>query len=113
MSEVSAKLLVSGILDNTLNFKAHITTERDKAAHAALVSHAHIPDSWTAQYFSECQEAILSDASTAIRNDAKILTFQTFAKPLSVGQLVVWDAREVIKNHLTTIEHELAAIKPG
>ncbi len=112
MSETSAKLLVSGILDNTLNFKAHVTDERDRVAFKALVAHANIPDDWTAQYFTECQEAILADAAVSIRNDSKILTFKTFPRPLSVGQLVVWDAAEVLKQHQATIEQELAAAKP-
>jgi inorganic pyrophosphatase len=112
MSETSAKLLVSGILDNTLNFKAQVTTERDKAAYTALVEHANIPEGWTAQYFTECQEAILADAVTSIRNDSKILTFKTFPHPLSVGQLVVWNADEVVSQHQATIERELAAMKP-
>ncbi|HVQ43937.1 MAG TPA: DHH family phosphoesterase [Candidatus Saccharimonadia bacterium] len=112
MSETSAKLLVSGILDNTLNFKAHVTTERDRTAYRALVAHADIPDGWTAQYFTECQEAILADATTSIRNDSKILTFKTFPRPLGVGQLVVWDAAEVVSRHQATIEQELAAMKP-
>ncbi len=86
MSETSAKLLVSGILDNTLNFKARVTTERDKVAYEALVAHAKIPDGWTEQYFTECQEAILADAEMSIRNDSKLLAFKTFPRPLSVGR---------------------------
>lgn len=112
MSETSAKLLVSGILDNTLNFKAHVTNPRDKAAHAALVAQAHIDEGWTAEYFSECQAAILADAAMSIRNDSKVLTFKTFPRPLSVGQLVVWDAAEVLSRHQAVIAQELAAVKP-
>jgi inorganic pyrophosphatase/exopolyphosphatase len=113
MSDTSAKLLVTGILDNTLNFKAHVTTDRDKAAYKALVAHAHVPDSWTAQYFTECQEAILADAEAAIRNDSKTLSFRTFSHPLSVGQLVVWDANEVIRRYQGAIEQVLSAVKPN
>jgi inorganic pyrophosphatase/exopolyphosphatase len=112
MSGTSAKLLVSGILDNTLNFGARVTTERDKAAHAALVAHANISDGWTAQYFTECQEAILADAATSIRNDAKVLTPKTFPHQLGAGQLVVWDAEEVLSKHRAIIEQELKALKP-
>jgi inorganic pyrophosphatase len=112
MSETSAKLLVSGILDNTLNFKAQVTTARDKAAYAALMAHAGISEDWPAQYFTECQEAILADAEMAIRNDSKILTFRSFPRPLGVGQLVVWDADEVLRRQETTMERVLAAVKP-
>lgn len=112
MIETSAKLLVSGILDNTLNFKAHVTTERDKESYKALVAHANIPESWTAQYFTECQKTILADAESSIRNDSKVLTFQSFPRPLSVGQLVVWDAGEVLAKHQATIEQVLSAVQP-
>lgn len=112
MSETNAKLLVSGILDNTLNFKAQVTTDRDKRAYDALVIHANISDDWTAQYFTECQEAILADAENSIRNDSKILSFPTFPRSLSVGQIVVWDASEVLAKHQETIERVLASVKP-
>lgn len=112
MSKTSAKLLATGILDNTLNFKAHVTTDRDENAYKALVEHANLSDNWPAKYFSECQDAILADAETSIRNDSKILSFPTFPSPLSVGQLVVWGASEVLNEHEATIESVLAAIKP-
>ena len=110
MSKTSAKLLVSGILDNTLNFKARVTTDRDKVAFDSLMTHAGIADEWTAQYFTECQEAILDDARASIRNDAKILTFQSFPRSLGVGQLVVWNAAEVLSLHQATIEREMLAL---
>jgi inorganic pyrophosphatase/exopolyphosphatase len=112
MSEISAKLLVTGILDNTLNFKAHVTTDRDRKAYKELTAHANIPEGWTAQYFTECQEAILADVETSIRNDSKVLSFSSFPRPLSVGQLVVWDVSEVLDKHKGTVERVLAAVKP-
>ncbi len=108
----SAKLLVAGILDNTLNFKARVTTDRDKIARDALMAHSGLASGWAAQYFNECQEAILADVATSIRNDTKILTFQSFPHPLSVGQLVVWEVDSVLRHHKPTIELELAAVKP-
>lgn len=65
MSVISARLLVCGILDNTLNFGANVTTQRDIEAYDKLLVQADLPDNWTAQYFTECQEVILSDAVAA------------------------------------------------
>lgn len=113
MSATSARLLVAGILDNTLNFKAKVTDERDRVAYAALVAHAGIPEGWTAEYFTDCQEAILADAEAAIRNDAKVLQFRSFAQAVSVGQLVVWDAAEVLRRHRGTMERVLSGMKPA
>jgi inorganic pyrophosphatase/exopolyphosphatase len=112
MSETSAKLLISGILDNTLNFRAQVTTERDRAAYDALMRVTGLDDGWTAQYFTECQEAIMADVASATVSDSKTLSFQTFPRPLSVGQLVVWDGAEVLRRHLGDIERELSAVRP-
>ena len=76
------------------------------------MAHSGLPNETAAQYFTECQEAILADAVTSIRNDTKILTFQSFPHILCVGQLVVWDAAKVLQQQLSTIELELSAVKP-
>lgn len=104
MSQTSARLLVSGILDNTLNFKAHVTTQRDKQAYEALLKIADLPSDWPAIYFSECQQSILSDLPHALGNDVKDIVFTRLVqKPASVGQLVIWDAKEVLASHQSVI----------
>ncbi|HSW91045.1 MAG TPA: hypothetical protein VLG09_00180 [Candidatus Saccharimonadales bacterium] len=107
MSVTSARLLVCGILDNTLNFGASVTTQRDIDAYDALLAQADLPDNWTAHYFTECQEVILSDPVTAIRNDTKVLMFKSFDKPVCIGQLVVWDGDQVIAQHEKALRESL------
>ena len=97
MSETSARLLICGILDNTLNFGAEITTPLDTKAYARLQQIAHLPDDWPARYFTECQESIDEDPLLAIRNDTKLIQFPSRADTLSVGQCAVWDAKEIIR----------------
>jgi inorganic pyrophosphatase len=111
MSATSAKLLVCGILDNTLNFGAAITTDRDKTAYADLMKRSGLPDDWPATYFSECQEQILADLATAAKNDTKTLEFRTFSVPMRVGQIVVWDAQAVLDNK-TTLEQAVGGVEP-
>jgi inorganic pyrophosphatase/exopolyphosphatase len=113
MSSTSAHLLATGILDNTLNFKAHVTTERDQTAYKDLARLAGLGDDWSAQYFSECQQSIIANIEGAIRDDSKTLRFKGLAGNVCFGQLVVWDARGVIKEHFETVERVLSAIKPG
>ncbi len=106
MTAVSARLLMSGILDNTLNFKAQITTQRDKDAYTALAEIAGLPKDWPAQYFSECQQAIEAHLDKAIKNDTKQLTNNNVVYPGLpdwMGQLVVWDARRLIADHRAQI----------
>ena len=112
MSILSARLLICGILDNTLNFGAKVTTPRDIEAYDTLLTQADLPDDWTAQYSTECQEAILQDAVAAIQNDTKTLSFKSFEQPVCFGQLVVWDGRQVLAEHQGVLQEALASIKP-
>lgn len=103
MSVASARLLITGILDNTLNFKAQITTERDHAAYSHLLKIANLPDNWAEEYFQECQIAIEADLRTALQNDTKFFPNNN-KLPNAIGQLVVWDARSLLvqnKDELT------------
>lgn len=112
MSVPSARLLICGILDNTLNFGAKVTTRRDVEAYDALCKQANLPKNWTAQYFTECQEAILQDVENAIKNDIKILSFKSFDQPICFGQLVVWDVGNVLNGHSKVLSKTLSNIKP-
>ena len=111
MSQQSAELLAAAILDNTLNFGAGVTTERDREAYEFLTKHANLDDSWVAKYFTECQESILSDLAEALRNDTKFLKFSNLDEELCLGQMVVWDAKSVIADELTTIATVLSGLR--
>lgn len=112
MSVTSARLLICGILDNTLNFGAKVTTPRDIEAYNELLKIAELPDNFTVQYFTECQNAILQDLIIAIQNDTKILSFRTFGQQISVGQLVVWDGSNILADSQNIIKETLLVIKP-
>jgi inorganic pyrophosphatase/exopolyphosphatase len=112
MSTTCARLLICGILDNTLNFGAKVTTPRDIEAYKALLKIADLPDDFTAQYFSECQAAILQDLTLAIQNDTKILQFRTYGELVSVGQLVVWDGKRILQESQEAIKQTQSGIKP-
>jgi len=111
MGQTIARLLICGILDNTLNFGAQVSTKRDEDAYAALLPIADLPDDWTAQYFSECQTSILNDVEAALKNDTKIPTFATFGQAVCLGQLTVWDA-QAFEQYRTAIAKTLSDIKP-
>ena len=112
MSKVSAELLAAAILDNTLNFGAGVTTERDHDAYTFLAAHAGLNDAWVAQYFTECQESILADLSEALRNDTKFLQFEGLNEKLCLGQMVVWNAKDVIASQLGTLSDVLGGMQP-
>lgn len=111
MSMVSAELLAAAILDNTLNFGAGVTTEKDREAYKFLVKHANLDDSWVAKYFTECQESTLSNLDKALRNDTKFLKFSGLGEELCLGQMVVWDAKRVIADELNTLASALGGMR--
>jgi inorganic pyrophosphatase len=110
MSHASAELLAAAILDNTLNFGAGVTTDRDRSAYELLAKHAGLSDDWVAQYFTDCQEAILTDLAEALRNDTKFLKLGGLERELCIGQMVVWDAKRVVADDLDTISAVLSAM---
>ncbi len=104
MNKVSARLLIAGILDNTLNFKASVTRPRDQTAYVELLKLADLPEDWAAIYFKECEAAILEDLSGAITNDTKVMTFKNLGtSEVAFGQLVIWNATEIIEKYQTTL----------
>jgi inorganic pyrophosphatase len=111
ISPMSASLLVAGILDNTLNFKANVTTDRDKNAYQVLLQKAHISDTFSADYFNECQSAIENNLEQAIVDDLKRFP-QYPAMPAVLGQLVVWNTAALLTSHRRQIEIVLSNIAP-
>lgn len=108
----TARLLIAAILDNTLNFGAYVTTDRDRTAYNQLLKIADLPEDWTSKYFQECQASILSDVGSAIKNDSKLLKFTNLPAEIAVGQLVIWDAEQVLNNHQATIKQAMDQKKP-
>lgn len=110
MMPSTAQLLASGILDNTLNFGAEVTTDRDKRAYEELAVIADLSKDWPALYFDACQKAIQADLEAAIRDDSKIMQFKGWEGKLGIGQLVIWDAKKIISQDLPTIERVMPTI---
>jgi inorganic pyrophosphatase/exopolyphosphatase len=113
MSATTATLMAAGILDNTLNFQAKITTTRDREAYRDLEQIARLPGGWAAAYFTECQKAIEHNLEEAIKNDTKIMEFRGHPDVYAVGQIVIWDAQSIISDHMDTIRRVVSGIKPN
>lgn len=97
MSNASAQLLAAAIIDNTLNFNAEVTTNRDRAAYGFLTKHAGLSDAWVASYFTECQQSTLGDLPLALRNDTKYFKRYGLDRELTMGQITLWDAKQVVE----------------
>ena len=81
------KLLVAGILDNTLNLKASISTDRDHNAYNELLKLGKVPEDFYKEYFSACESEIMKDFEKAIKDDLKIE--KAGMLPEVIGQMIV------------------------
>ncbi len=82
------KLLIAGILDNTLNLRASITTERDKDAIEDLKRLGGVSYTWDEEYFDACDDEKEKDYKAAILNDLKIESVRT-EFPAVFGQIIL------------------------
>lgn len=105
ISTLSANLLYTAIVSNTLNFKASITTARDKQAFAELKTRIDLPDNWISRYYLDQEADIYLDPIAAITNDTKVQTIKGL--PCAIGQIELWDSRDFIKEHKSDIETAL------
>ena len=113
MSAPAAELLAAAIMDNTLYFRAGVTTDRDRAAFRYVAERAGIEmPSWTTRYFSDCQTAIMDDFAGSVANDMKMVSFPAVPGELCIGQVVVWDAQPVLNGNLHTITNILGGMRP-
>ena len=91
-----AILLISAILDNTLNLKAKVTSKRDITAYEKL--ERIIQDrKYSEKYFLECQSQINKDLKLAIENDTKTEYVSSILPPI-FSQLTIWDKEDVLRD---------------
>ena len=102
LSPDMCKLLIAAILDNTLNLKASITTDRDLKAYKMLNKIGRVPKSFKDEYFNSCQEEINENIVLAIEKDIKT---ESISKefPSVFGQLTIY-SKQPIFNKLGEIE---------
>ena len=94
----TAKLLMSAILDNTLNFTATNTTERDREAARKLAEIAGTTvEDFTKWYFAKVSEQILANPGGALLEDCKVIRVPAVPGEVAFGQLTIWDAEDLKK----------------
>lgn len=90
-------LLMSAILDNTLNFKAKVTTYRDIEAYKKLENLANLNFNYAEFYFNECETEINNNLKKAILNDTKLDNTGEKIPPV-FAQLTVWNSSNILNN---------------
>lgn len=90
------KLLVSAILDNTLNLKSSITSKRDIEAYEQLKKLGALDKSFDDEYFTSCQQSINEDVVGSVRNDVKIENVSQLL-PRVFGQLTIYNKEPIFE----------------
>lgn len=96
ISKDLAILLISAILDNTLNLKAKITTERDIVVYKKLEKMIK-DETYPEKYFKECQLEINNNLKMSIENDTKIENINSILPPI-FAQLTIWEKESILKD---------------
>ena len=96
ISELSANLLSTAIISNTLNFQASVTTQRDKDSFKEMAKFTNLPRNWAETYYSEQDKEVEGDIKSAILNDTKNI------EPIIV-QLELWDSKKIIPSPFKSI----------
>jgi len=101
ISPLSANLLITAIISNSLNFKASVTKDEDIQAYKDLLQYSNLPRNWTEKYFEAVTKGILIDPIASLKTDTKVIDFKE--QQISIGQLEVWDGSSIIKDNLKDI----------
>jgi hypothetical protein len=100
---VSANLLYTAILSNTLNMQAQVTSSRDSRAIEELVRYTSLPKDWRQIYFDEVSLGIMSDPLEFMASATKILDSRD--EKYVITQLELWDSQKFINdNHDLILE---------
>lgn len=109
ISKESAILLYGAVISNTLNFKASLTTDRDRKAAAWLNQTAQLPESFPKELFSAKSD--LSGDKLAERIEGDFAWFNFGGKKLGIAQVEIVGARELAEKRGSEIARVLNAIK--
>lgn len=102
IDKISANLLYTAIISNTLNQKAQITNERDRTALKELQDFVDLPKGWVKAYFDEVSKSVLENPIEAMKNDTKVVVIGSIE--FTIIQIELWDGGTFINNYLPQIK---------
>lgn len=109
ISKESAVLLCGGILSNTLNFKAGVTTDRDRKAYIALNEVAQLPESFWKELF--LAKSDLSGDKLPERIKGDFAWFEMGDKKIGIAQIEMIGAKALVTEREVEILRILNMIK--
>jgi inorganic pyrophosphatase/exopolyphosphatase len=106
-SRDAAALLYGGIISNTLNFQATVTTDRDRISAGRLRSLAELPDDFPAQLFRAKSDLSGAKLLETLRND--MAGSETAGKIFALGQLELADVHALLATRLPEMKRFMLA----
>ena len=100
------KLLVAGILDNTINLQSKNTSERDKNAYLDLINIGQLSDDFGQEYFKAREREQMVDLKSAVLSDIKIKRGNTSLLPEVIGQIILFNCDRITDDILKDIFSE-------
>ncbi len=102
ISSLSANLLYTAVISNTLNLHSPLTTGRDRQALEEVKAFTSLPVNWVSQYYLDLEAEIYRKPETVIRNDTKIQNIRGIKCAFS--QVELWNSRDFLKENGRRIE---------
>jgi manganese-dependent inorganic pyrophosphatase len=109
MPQDIARLLCGGIISNTRNLKAGVTTDRDREALAWLGGTAELPDDFWKELFTAKSDVSGDKLVQRVRGDFK--RFELGGKTIGIAELEMMGARSVLESRLAEVTGELVLLK--
>lgn len=98
-----ANLVALSTVSNTLNFRASVTTERDREALQFVELYITLGANWIAIFFETQDQQTLFDLSRALKHDTKMITLGSLPHPLAISQLELWNGKEILTTCIAEI----------
>jgi manganese-dependent inorganic pyrophosphatase len=108
ITEKSATLLFSAIASNTINFKANVTTNRDRRMAAWLKTQFDLPENYVSEMFKDKSNFKKSIKESIIEDFA---TFNFNGHELGIAQLEIVEVNKFIEDNLDELRTILEELK--
>lgn len=108
-SQAAAVLLHGSIISNTLNFKARVTTTRDRSMADWLAEYSHLPTDFAEEMFRAKSD--LSANKLIARLEGEQAVFTRSGKRVTIIQLEIVDAQTLLDSRLGEIQSYLSNYK--
>lgn len=111
LSKDHATLLYGAVISNTLNFKAEVTTDRDRAMAMYLKEKFNLPDDFAHKMFLSKSDLTGDKLIKTIRGDFANFKSHNFnGKKIGIAQIEMIEGRKLVKDRKDEIVSEINAI---